>query len=61
MPKKKKVKKVKKIKPKKKLKKLSKIVEKKSKIDIAPKKQTSLNQDEKPEIKKIKNFLTQNS
>ena len=59
MPKKKKVKKVKKIKPKKKLKKLSKVVEKKSKIDTAPKKQTSLNQDEKPEIKKIKKQATE--
>ena len=59
MLKKKKVKKVKKIKPKKKLKKLSKIVEKKSKIDTAQKKQTSLNQDEKPEIKKIKKQATE--
>ena len=59
MPKKKKVKKVKKIKPKKKLKKLSKIVEKKSKIDTAPKKTSGLNQDEKPEIKKIKKQATE--
>ena len=50
MPKKKKVKKVKKIK---------KIQLKKTKIEDAPKKQTSLNQEEKPEIKKIKKQATE--
>tara|TARA_B100000902_G_C26944504_1_gene732712 strand:- start:49 stop:720 length:672 start_codon:yes stop_codon:yes gene_type:complete len=42
----------------KKPKKLKKTVIKKPKVDIAPKKQTNLNQEEKPEIKKIKKQAT---
>ncbi len=42
----------------KKPKKLKKAVTKKPKVDIAAKKQTNLNQEEKPEIKKIKKQAT---
>ena len=53
MPKKKKVKKAKK------LKKQKKILVKKSKVDDSQKKQASHNQDDKPEIKKIKKQATE--
>ena len=53
MPKKRKVKKVKRVK------KVKKTLLKKTKIEEAPKKQTSLNQEEKPEIKKIKKQATE--
>ena len=53
MPKKKKVKKAKK------LKKQKKILVKKSKVDDSQKKQASQNQDDKPEIKKIKKQATE--
>ena len=56
MPKKKKVKKVKKFK---KGKKPKKILEKKLKVDEVQKKQTNLNQEDKPEIKKIKKQATE--
>jgi CarD family transcriptional regulator len=56
MPKKRKVKKVKKVK---RVKKVKKILLKKTKIEEAPKKQTSHNQEEKPEIKKIKKQATE--
>ena len=54
MPKKKKVKKVKKV-----IKKTKKISLKKSKIETLPKKQTNPNQEDKPEIKKIKKQATE--
>ena len=54
MPKKKKVKKVKKA-----IKKTKKISLKKSKIETLPKKQTNPNQEDKPEIKKIKKQATE--
>ena len=57
MPKKKKVKKVKKV--KKAIKKTKKISLKKSKIETLPKKQTNPNQEDKPEIKKIKKQATE--
>ena len=53
MPRKKKTKKVKK------LKKQKKILVKKSKIEVLPKKQISSNQEDKPEIKKIKKQATE--
>mgnify|MGYP001208635384 CR=1 FL=1 len=53
MPKKKKVKKIKKAK------KVKKILLKKTKVEETTKKQTGLNQDEKPEIKKIKKQATE--
>ena len=53
MPKKKKVKKIKKIK------KVKKLLLKKNKVEEAPKKQTSLGQEDKPEIKKIKKQATE--
>ena len=53
MPKKKKVKKIKKAK------KVKKILFKKTKVEETAKKQTGLNQDEKPEIKKIKKQATE--
>lgn len=53
MPRKKKTKKVKK------LKKQKKILVKKSKIDVLPKKQIGSNQEDKPEIKKIKKQATE--
>ena len=53
MPKKKKIKKAKKIK------KTKKILVKKAKLEEASKKQTNLNQEEKPEIKKIKKQATE--
>ncbi len=56
MPKKKKIKKQKKVK---KTKKLKKILDKKSKVEVAVKRQTNLSQDEKPEIKKIKKQATE--
>ena len=56
MPKKKKVKKTKKIK---KAKKVKKILLKKTKIEEVPRKQTGVNQEEKPEIKKIKKQATE--
>ena len=56
MPKKKKVKKTKKIK---KAKKVKKILLKKTKIEEVPRKQIGVNQEEKPEIKKIKKQATE--
>tara|TARA_Y100000591_G_C21623550_1_gene589115 strand:- start:51 stop:719 length:669 start_codon:yes stop_codon:yes gene_type:complete len=55
MPKKKKVKKAKKTK----IKKTKKILRKKVKLDEIPKKQTSINQEDKPEIVKIKKQATE--
>ena len=54
MPKKKKIRKVKKVKKTKNL-----LVKKKSKVEDKSKKQTSLNQEDKPEIKKIKKQATE--
>ena len=53
MPKKKKTKKIKKVK------KVKKVIIKKTKIEETPKRQTGLNQEDKPEIKKIKKQATE--
>ena len=59
MPKKKKTKKVKKVKKVKVIKKTKNLLLKKSKVEDKSKKQTNLNQEDKPEIKKIKKQATE--
>ena len=59
MPKKKKTKKVKKVKKVKVIKKSKNLLLKKSKVEDKSKKQTNLNQEDKPEIKKIKKQATE--
>ena len=59
MPKKKKTKKIKKVKKIKSVKKTKILLVKKSKVEDKPKKQANLNQEDKPEIKKIKKQATE--